>query len=101
MPSFDETRLSQSLRSALRRSIPWLMIASHEAQAMKNHGQSLVRLNERGGLSVHEAIAVLQDRPLPPLKLTSDADARAMLESLVEAFERNQHDADTDAALSA
>jgi hypothetical protein len=42
--------------------MPWDMIASHERQAHKNHSQTLERLNERGGLSACEALAVLEDR---------------------------------------
>jgi len=30
---------------------------------MHNHGQSLERLAQRGGLSYDEALAILQDRP--------------------------------------
>ncbi len=43
-------------------SIPWGMIRSHEAQAVKNHGQTLQRLAERGGLGPCEAIAILDDK---------------------------------------
>lgn len=43
-------------------SIPWRVIAPFEFQAQRNHSQSLERLHERGGLSVLEAIAVLQAR---------------------------------------
>lgn len=42
-------------------TIPWESIAPHEAQALKNHGQSLERLASRGGLSWCEALAVLRD----------------------------------------
>jgi len=42
--------------------LPWAMIAPHEAQAQRNHGQTLKRLAERGGLAVCEALAVLEDR---------------------------------------
>jgi hypothetical protein len=45
------------------RTIPWDLIAPHERQAKKNHSQSLERLNERGGLSIHELYAVLNDLP--------------------------------------
>jgi hypothetical protein len=45
--------------------IPWEMIEPHEAQAHKNHQQTLKRLAERGGLSHREALAVLEDRPYP------------------------------------
>lgn len=43
--------------------IPWKMIACHERQAARNHGQTLQRLHDRGGLSWCEALAILQDRP--------------------------------------
>ena len=40
-------------------SVPWEFIAPHEAQARRNHDQTLQRLAERGGLSVKEMLAVL------------------------------------------
>ncbi|GEM_PF-5355216 len=43
--------------------IPWELIAPHERQAQINHGQSLERLNGRGGLNPEEMVAVLEDRP--------------------------------------
>lgn len=43
-------------------SIPWAVIASHESQAIRNHGQDLEMLNKRGGLCWSEMIAVLEDR---------------------------------------
>ena len=47
--------------------IPWSVIAPHEAQALRNQGgQTLERLQERGGLSPEEALAVLEDRLLVP-----------------------------------
>jgi hypothetical protein len=42
--------------------LPWNVIAPHEDQALKNHGQTLARLRERGGLSACEAVAILEDR---------------------------------------
>ena len=44
-------------------SVPWAMLAPHEPRAKANHGQTLQRLAERGGLGASEAMAVLQDRP--------------------------------------
>lgn len=43
--------------------VPWHLIASHAAQADRNHGQTLERLAERGGLSPCELAAVLLNRP--------------------------------------
>lgn len=44
-------------------NIPWRIIAPHENQALLNHKQSLEKLAYRGGLSVCEAVAVLETRP--------------------------------------
>lgn len=40
-------------------SIPWSLIAPHEAQALINHDQTLERLAERGGLDPCEALSVI------------------------------------------
>lgn len=43
-------------------SVPWDLVAAHEAQALRNHGgQTLRRLAERGGLGPWELLAVLLD----------------------------------------
>lgn len=42
--------------------LPMAMFAPHERQAQRNHSQTLARLQERGGLSACEAVAVLEDR---------------------------------------
>lgn len=42
--------------------IPWEIIETHREQAIKNHGQTLERLAERGGLSYRELYAVLNDK---------------------------------------
>ncbi len=48
--------------SKLLSEIPFAMVAPHEEQAQRNHGQSLNRLAERGGLAASEAIAILEGR---------------------------------------
>lgn len=47
-------------------SVPWAMLAPHEAQALSNHDQTLRRLAERGGLSPMEMICILEDRRWEP-----------------------------------
>jgi hypothetical protein len=42
--------------------VPFAMLVPHEAQALKNHGQSLERLAQRGGLGHSEAIDILEGR---------------------------------------
>ncbi len=44
-------------------SVPWAVVAPHEAQALRNHyGQTLDRLAERGGLDVVELWCVVHDK---------------------------------------
>ncbi len=43
--------------------VPGGVIAPHETRARINHGQTLGRLKQRGGLSVSEVVAILEDRP--------------------------------------
>ncbi len=47
-------------------AVPWEYMAPHESQAMKNHGQSLARLAERGGLGSAEAELIATAQPLYP-----------------------------------
>lgn len=42
--------------------VPLALVMPHEKQADRNHGQTLHRLAERGGLSACELAAVLEDR---------------------------------------
>lgn len=58
-------------------AIPWSVIAPCERQAGLNHGQTLERLAERGGLGPREAYAVLtgkrfRETPDGPEGLYSD-----------------------------
>ena len=48
--------------ATLMSGIPFAMLVPHEAQALANHGQSLDRLAQRGGLCVSEAISILEGR---------------------------------------
>lgn len=74
------------MHSKTIKSIPWDMIKPHEAQAFKNHYQSLKRLNERGGLGVTEVLAVLKDEPW---KLIEKDSAEALLSKMVKDYEES------------
>lgn len=54
--------IDQYRNHACPRSVPWELLAPHEAQAQSNHSQDLARLAERGGLAPCEMVAVLLDR---------------------------------------
>lgn len=43
-------------------SVDWQLVADHAQQANRNHGQSVARLAERGGLSWCELFAVLHNK---------------------------------------
>lgn len=60
------------------KSIPWAVIAPHERQADRNHGQTLKQLASRGGLSACEAVAVLEDRDWT--RMTDEAAVARLLE---------------------
>lgn len=61
---------------------PWMLMAPHEAQAMRNHGrQTLERLAERGGLSPCEAVAVLEDREWHPME---QGEAKRRLQEIID-----------------
>ena len=67
-------------------TIPWAMMAPHEAQAAKNHLQSLETLARRGGLGRCEACAVLEDREWRKM---TDGEADAKLAEHVRSFLAN------------
>ncbi len=41
--------------------VPWVIVQQHDKQAVKNHGQTLKELNDRGGVSARELYAILTD----------------------------------------
>ncbi len=48
--------------STLLSEIPFAMLVPHEAQALRNHSQSLDMLASRGGLAHSEAIDILEGK---------------------------------------
>jgi chorismate mutase len=66
----EATLVSEPMFPIMRGpAVPWSLIAPYEAQARANHGQSLKRLAERGGLGISEAMAIMseaafRDRPI-------------------------------------
>lgn len=69
------------------RSIPWGLIAPHEKRARSNHGQSFEMLARRGGLSVDEALAVIEDMDFPRQR---NAQAAVLLMAHVERYKRQK-----------
>jgi hypothetical protein len=71
------------------QSVPWAMLEPHEDQAQRNHGQSLERLAERGGLGVCEMLFILDNKPLNFAlgSMTDTPEKVAELKRRVESFE--------------
>lgn len=65
-------------------NVPWAFVAPHERQAQLNHGQSLKRLAERGGLSWCELLFVIEDRDWNDM--TEFEDERAARAAVLEAL---------------
>ncbi len=66
------------------KSVPWELVAPHEKQASINHGQTLLGLHGRGGLSPAELWHVLHDKRWHNSNITGEA-ALAWLQQLVDA----------------
>lgn len=75
----------RELPEEFQKSIPWGLIGPHEAQAQRNHSQSLTRLAERLGLSWCEAVAIIENRPWTRMTHT---DAAARLQELTEEWNK-------------
>jgi hypothetical protein len=57
---------------------PMSVFEPHRAQAYSNHGQTLERLAQRGGLSWCEALAILEDRDWSPCPDAEDKTRAAI-----------------------
>lgn len=78
------------------KAVPLAFMAPHEAQAQRNHGQSLNTLARRGGLDCGEAEAAVLGRRLSfgsAIPESEHARARANLMKLVWLFERERENA--------
>lgn len=62
--------------------LPWALVAPHEKQAMRNHGQTLEQLAERGGLGFTEALAIMCDLPWRMVGL-DEANAKLWLQERI------------------
>lgn len=71
--------------------IPWAVLQCHEAQALRNHDQTLERLAERGGLDWFEAAAILEDKTWRELSNLSLDEAKKIVLEHVASWEAEQH----------
>jgi len=64
------------------RTVPWSLVAPHEKRAFSNHGQTLRRLAQRGGLSPYELVRLLRDESLRFCRAGDNPDVHAVPELL-------------------
>lgn len=65
--------------------IPRGLLAIHEGQAWKNHGQSLSQLAQRGGLSWAEALAIIEGKNWRDAK-HSENDAEIIVRKMMTEY---------------
>lgn len=76
--------MSSSVRACDEiKHIPWSVLEPFAGNAMKNHGQTLERLAQRGGLSAREAVAVIEGRSIGTVGSITHAAAQLRLRELV------------------
>jgi hypothetical protein len=83
----DLRQLRRAGVTTLVVQVPWAMVEPHQRQAKINHGQTLERLAERGGLGPDEMMALLEDRPHHRM---SAADANQQLLAKLREHEEAQ-----------
>lgn len=72
-------------------SVPWEFIAPHEAQARRNHDQTLRRLAERGGLSAKEMLAVVTGRNWLQMHAIDNPQANRQLLQHLQAWKEKRN----------
>ena len=85
--SWDERKRK---RISWRRTVPWSLLAPHEDQAIYNHGQTLQRLAERGGLGPDEMVCVIDGKKLRDAPKLLDAIKR--MDELIAQHEAHAHE---------
>ena len=78
----DEAYAAQRNGTPYPRSVPWDLVKDHEKQAQHNHGQTLRRLAERGGLSPRELWSVVHDKDYYDDRTMTEAKAIEWLRSI-------------------
>lgn len=72
------------MSSKLMASVPWAFLEPHEAQALRNHSQSLKRLAERGGLAPCEAIDIVKGLHWNSTPFSPEGNARELINMVRE-----------------
>lgn len=66
------------------KSVPWALMAPHDAQALVNHGRTIEQLAARGGTTPEEALAIIEGRAFMRMPFR---EARERLQEYASQFE--------------
>jgi len=69
-------------RGAVVRSVPWAYVEQYRKQAERNHGQTLERLAERGGLGWYELECAANGIGLFTVPIGPHTEANCRIEAL-------------------
>ena len=72
-------------KGSLLKSVPWNVVENHDAMAQSNHGQTLKRLAERGGMAPREMLKIIQGEPLFPYTKGKELEAELKLIEIIAA----------------
>jgi hypothetical protein len=81
-PVLNQQNCRQRDRKPMPRSVPWAFVEAFRDQAEENHGQTLERLAERGGLAPEEMWMAAHGRRL---RLADMIDQQTAIDWLYEA----------------
>jgi len=79
--------LRQMSKAVMPKTVPWAFAETLRAQAANNHGQTLERLAERGGLGPEEMYAAAHGWKWGRIGNVTEADAIAWLVEAVKPYE--------------
>ena len=68
------------MKGTLLHRVPWAVVEPHQRRADQNHGQTLERLQERGGLCPSEMYALLMNKRLADVNHATEAQPVAEVE---------------------
>lgn len=83
-----QSRLPRAEREAWPASLPWSLVEQWREQAERNHGQTLERLHERGGLAPEELWVAARGLDLRRIRDVTESEAGRWLIHIAAHAER-------------
>lgn len=97
-PMLLDHRELRELGLTQRPRVPWAWLEPHEDQALQNHGQTLQRLAERGGLDPREMLSIITGKKWSAYQSMSLEEAMQKINDLVAQWKQSRNDNNNPAA---